>query len=177
MTSCLGCGLFTCTAYAMGRMMRHRRQQLPDSACELNAAVSADMFTGQMVVKLASVSWQSKRPEVTSYMSIGCSAVPEKSSEMYLDHHFETVLDMQNRGDVTASCCRGGAAAYWQAHLPQMNTRSKGSLGSHSALKGVRCLRPSPPTHIIRHLRSTSMCCYRGWCGVSTAFKDPRFTC
>jgi hypothetical protein len=31
------------------------------------------------------VSWQSSRPEDTSYKSIGCSAVPEKSSEMYLN--------------------------------------------------------------------------------------------
>lgn len=40
--------------------------------------------TGQMVVRLASVSWPSRRPVETLYRSIGCSATPSKSSLMYL---------------------------------------------------------------------------------------------
>ena len=42
------------------------------------------LLTGQMVVRFGSLSWSSSLPVATSIRSIGCSAVPPKSSLMYL---------------------------------------------------------------------------------------------
>ena len=42
------------------------------------------LLTGQIVDRLASTSCDSRRPVDASRTSIGCSATPPKSSEMYL---------------------------------------------------------------------------------------------
>ena len=69
-----------------------------------------------MVVRFASLSWQRSRPEDTSYKSIGCSAVPEKSSEMYLNAHSQGMCQScttsRSVNAVSARpCTTGGPAA------------------------------------------------------------------
>lgn len=160
MTSCLGCGLFTCSmlrprcAHGVSISQHHRgtgvlsslgghecgnSQHFRVSECsaELCAEACITHRADGRQVRICELAEQPSRGHVIQVdrMQSGPREVLRDVPELSQPRTYHVCGTSTHEGT-----CKW-AAVNWSAHLPQTKIRSKGSFGSHSALKGVRCLQ------------------------------------